>query len=153
MDSGNKLIFSEEIKKLDNLSEGSDKIIYETSSFFPFQFFPDKLIIDVNKITLVRNAMLFNRTTPILIEDILTVRITNDFFFSSIYFEVRAFEQNPPPITFIKAKEAILAETYVLALIKSKNDNIDLSKIPLKILKSKLKEIGVVTDHGKSAII
>lgn len=154
MDFKTKILFSgkdriqkeslKEIGKLNSLAQGSDTVVYKFSSVFPFQLFPDKVIIDLNKITIVRHNFLYKRTIPILFEDILLFKVTKDLFFASVNLEIRGYEQNPRSITFLKPHQATLAETYVLGIIRAKNEKIDLSQIPIQLLRIKLKEIGII---------
>jgi len=139
--------------KLDSLASGSDKVIYEISSVFPFQLFPDRLTIDLNKITIFRNSFLNKLTFPVFIENILTLNFNRDIFFASLTFEIRGFETNPAVLTHLRRKEAGRAEQYILGLIKAKNEGINLSKIPINILREKLENIGLAKEITKPAII
>src|SRR5687767_8473081 len=82
----------EEIKKLDVLTTETESVIYQVASVFPFQLFPDKIIVDKNKVTIVRKQLLYKRIFPILLEDIRTVKVTRGPFFASIEFEVSGYE-------------------------------------------------------------
>ncbi len=131
-----------EIKKLDKLVEGTEEIIYEISSVFPFQFFPDKIIIDKNKVTIVRKDIFFKRTFPMLIRDIKTVKVSRGFLFASIEFEIRGYEINPRPTNYLWPEQAIKAQQYILGLMSAKREGVDLSEIPTEKARGKLRKIG-----------
>ncbi len=138
----NKDEIEENAQKLDALAMESNSIIYEASSVFPFQLFPDKIVIDVNKITVDRRDFLFQRVYPILIEDVLTVRLDRGILFASLIFEVNKFIQIARPITYLKPHEAATARQYIMGLVQAKKAGIDLSKLTLDQIRIKLKEIG-----------
>jgi hypothetical protein len=132
----------EDIKKLDKLVSESSYKILEIKSVFPFQIFPDKLIIELNKVNIIHLGLFFKNEFPILIDDIKTVKVTRGFVFSSILFEVRGYAKNPYPITYIWPNEADKAKNYIMALLDARNENIDLSNINRNILIKRLEEIG-----------
>jgi hypothetical protein len=139
-----------EMVKLEKLTEETESVIYEISSVFPFQLFPDRLILDKNKLTVVRKDLLIKRIFPILIEDIMTVKVNRGPLFASIVLEARGYEMNPNPITFLKPEDASRAEKYILGLIKAKREGVDLSKLSTSEIKGKLAQIGGSTEEVKT---
>lgn len=133
---------AEQIQDLDALIKESNTTLCRISSVFPFQIFPDELIVDANKATIIRRNLLAKRSFPILIDDILTIKVTRGIFFASMIFEVRGFESNPSPITFLWPEKATEAKMCILGIMNVKKSNIDISKIPIEILKDRLTRIG-----------
>lgn len=131
-----------EVKKLEKLAQESEKTIYELSSVFPFQLFPDKIIIDKLKVTVIRNDLFYRRTFPILIEDIKTIKVTGGILFASMEFEVAGYEENPQAVTHLWPKDATKAKQYILGLIKTTKEKIDLSALSTDQVKKNLEEIG-----------
>lgn len=131
-----------QLNDLDDLIKESNTTICRISSVFPFQIFPDEIIVDANKITIVRRNLLFKRSFPILINDILTIKVTRGIFFASMSFEVRGFEQNPNAVTFLWPEKATEAKVCILGILNVKKQNLDISKIPVELLKEKLTQIG-----------
>lgn len=134
--------------KLDKLVREKNIVIYELSSAFPFQLFPDKIIIDENKVSIVRKELFFKRIFPIMIDDILTVKINRSILFASLEFDIKRYEENPSPTTYLWPKEASLAKRYIFGLVQAKRENIDLSALSTKQLKRKLLEIGRASDEA-----
>src|SRR3989344_3628797 len=87
-----------EIGKLKTLADETETVIYKASSVFPFQLFPDKIIIDKNKVSIIRKMLFFKRIFPILYEDIQTVKVNRGILLAAVEFEVRGYEQNPRPV-------------------------------------------------------
>ena len=131
----------DEEAKLRKLARESSHIIYETSSVFPFQLFPDKLVIDENKLTVVRKEIFFKRVYSIMYADILTVSVNRGILFAAMDFNVKR-SANPRPITFLKPSEASLAKKYIMGLCEAKKENVDLSRLNVEQIKARLEEIG-----------
>ncbi len=132
----------QEVEKLDKLVDETKSVIYEISSIFPFQFFPDKLIIDGNKVTIIRRELFFKRIYPILFRDILTVRVDRSILFASMNFEVRRFAKNPRPIQYLSPKKANKARQYIIGLVQAKRAGIDLSHLTANQIRDRLEDIG-----------
>lgn len=131
-----------EIKKLDKLASEANHVIYELSSVFPFHLFPDRIIIDENKVTIVRKEILFKREFPILYKDILSVKLNQGIIFAALEFEVRRFTKNPRPIDYLWPNEALLAKKYIMGMVEAKRAKIDFSKLKTGEIRQKLEEIG-----------
>jgi hypothetical protein len=132
----------DEEAKLKKLAKKSNHIIYEVSSVFPFQLFPDKLVIDENKITIVRKEIFFKRIYSVMFADILTVRVNRGILFAAIEFDVKRMDYHLRPLTYLKPKEASLAKKYIMGLCEAKRENIDLSKLTVEQIRGRLEEIG-----------
>lgn len=141
----------EELKKIkearNKLSELADKstIIFQTQSAFPFQLFPDKIIVELDKITIVRRSFAMKNVFPILLDNLNSISVTRGFFFASLSFEITGYETNPGDIEFLWASDAAKAKRIIMGLVNARKQGVDVSKIPLEELKSDLEEIGKTT--------
>ena len=131
-----------ELQKLDKLVDESNRIIYEVESAFPFQFFPDRLIIDENKITLIRKHLLFKRVYPIPYDNIATVRVNRTIFFASLEFEVTRFTDPPNTLTHLIPSKAAKAKRYITGIMQAKKEGVDLTKLTMEDLRIRLEKIG-----------
>lgn len=139
-----EVVAEEEEKKLNEVAEESKLEVFGAHSVFPFDLFPDKITIDINKVTLVHRFILSRQVFPMLIEDINTARDFRGVFFSSLSIEISGYEQNPPPMKFLKHSDAATARRFILALLECKRSGVDLSKLSRKKIISKLEEVGKV---------
>jgi hypothetical protein len=139
-----------ESRKLDDLVQETSEVIYEIQSIFPFQLFPDRIIIDHNKITIIRKDLFFKRVFPIDYSDILTVKVDRSLVFASIVFEVKRLDQNPRPITFLSPREATIAKKYITGILTAKKAGVDLSKLGSIETKKRLKKIGTGEDEAET---
>lgn len=66
-----------QLKKLNNLINNSHRILYEAASVFPFDFFPDRIVIDENKINIIHGVFFYsNKIFTILLEDVKNTFLT-----------------------------------------------------------------------------
>jgi hypothetical protein len=131
----------EELKKLANQSS----IIYQLHSVFPFQLFPDRLIIERDKITVVHRTIAWKNVFPMIIDNINSVTVTRSIFFASLSFELTGYETNPGSIEFLWPEDAAKAKRYIIGLINAKKQGIDVNKVPIEEMADDLEEIGKTT--------
>ena len=73
--------------KLDKLVLKSRRVLLEIKAVFPFDFFPDKIKIDENKVDIISSNFFFDKhIASILIEHINTVTLSSGVLFASISF-------------------------------------------------------------------
>ncbi len=131
-----------ELNKLDKLVSGSNRIIFELKSTFPFQLFPDKLIIDENKITIIRRNLFYKREFPISYDNLSTVKVNRNMLFASMEFEVIRFEEPPANLNYLPPQKAAKAKRYISGILQAKKEGVDLSKLDLTQTRNKLEQIG-----------
>src|SRR5437016_1129422 len=101
-------IKAETENKVDTLVRESHEVIYKTTNIFPFDFFPDEIIVTRNKVDLVYGLFFFSKEVfPIMIPNIYSITVDHDLFFASIDFKLIGFSENPTKIKFLKKADAI----------------------------------------------
>lgn len=142
----------DESKKLSDLASETNDVIYEVKSVFPFQLFPDKLVIDTNKITIVRKELFFKRIIPIAYEDLITVMVNRSILFASIDFDVKRLDRShsPRPINFLWPRKATLAKKYITGILTAKKAGVDFSKLTATQIRKRLKEIGSGSEEAET---
>ncbi len=141
---------NEVAEKLGELVSKTNNIIYEISSVFPFQLFPDRIIVDENKVTIARKDLFFKRVFPLMYEDILTVRVNRGLIFAAMEFEIKRARLNPRPITYLWPKEAANAKKYIMGIIEAKKQKIDVSKLTAGQIRETLEEIGQAEEEAEN---
>ncbi|MFI5241013.1 MAG: hypothetical protein ACHQUA_01115 [Microgenomates group bacterium] len=131
-----------EVAKLDKIAREANHVIYELSSAFPFQMFPDRIIIDENKVTIVRKDLFFKRVFSIMYDDLLTVRVNRGILFAAMEFDIKRIEKRLRPVTYLDPKEASMAKKYIMGLLEAKKAEIDMSKLNTQGIREKLEQIG-----------
>jgi hypothetical protein len=138
---------------LDRLVMRSRQVIFQTESVFPFDFFPNQLIICPNRITVIDRGLFYQEEYPMQLESVNGAKILRNAFFASLEIDTFGVEK-PPPLKFLTIRTARLARRYILALVECKKNGVDLNKYPVDELKVKLKQIGEVQEGKmKSRVI
>jgi hypothetical protein len=132
----------------------SHRELIEVTTVFPFDFFPDTIRIDENKIDIIyRNFYFVKHIVPILVEDIATVILSSGVFFASIHVQLnkpRPPERDPflsQPMNYFWKRDAIKVRRIILGLVVAKKEKIDLAKIPTVELIPKIEEIGKAREY------
>lgn len=132
-----------ENKKLTNLVKKSDRILVQAQAVFPFDLFPDSIVVDENKVDLICRTFFFTKEIyTIMIKNINYVSIFSNIFFASLQFEVVGYEQNPPNIKYLWRWEATRVRDIILGLVACNKDNIDSSFFGKSDFIGKVKKIG-----------
>lgn len=133
---------SEEIDKITTMTEDR---LFELSSVFPFDLFPNKIIIGQKQVMLIYRQFFFtSQVYNFLIQDILTPVVSSSVFFSTLRIELGpgGFHQNPPSIKYLKKNEALKARRMIMGLIICMKEKIDLSGLSSREIAEKTEEIG-----------
>ena len=131
--------------KLLELAERAGKVIFETKSVYPFELFPDKITICINRVTISYKKLFYFDERPLPIEFINTAHVTRGIYFASLSIETFGVEK-PPPVSHLKIDDARLARRYILALVECKKSGVDFGGYPLEEIKRKLRSIGRVRE-------
>lgn len=127
------------------LHTSSDKILLECSAVFPFQLFPDKIIIDLHKVNLIYKYLPWSHTTQsIYIDDVAEVDISTGLFFATIKITDKFFTHVDNKITFLKKSDASRARRIIQGLIVIIREKIDIDRLSDEQLVAKIEDIGSV---------
>lgn len=133
------------VRKLDDLSSATGNRLYKLSSVFPFDLFPDDIVIEQKQVVIVqRNFFYSSEQFQISIKDILAPVIESNFFFSKLKLELGAggFKQNPPSISHLKKEEARKARRIIMGLVVANKENIELSGMDHNEMLRKIEKVG-----------
>lgn len=119
----------EKYNKVDNIDIQSvvlvplgNESIASANTVFPFTLFPDTIILDRKKVTIIRRSFfMVSDTISVRIEDILHVALSLGPFFGSITLETRFFNHEKSySLKWLTRKDAIylkhMIHGYVIAL-------------------------------------
>lgn len=126
-----------------NLVEKSDRVLIEIKAVFPFDFFPNEVSVDVNKVNIISNYLLSRRIHSVPIKDICDVYVHQGILFSSLNIIDWGFDKNRPIcINYLKIAEAEAALKIIQGLLVGVKQNIDLAKIDVPDFKNKVEILG-----------
>lgn len=147
----NKKKSKDNIKKLNQAVKGAKKILFKTKTIFPFDLFPDEILIDENKVDIVSGNFFYSKDIySIPIQNISGVNSSFDLFFGQLRIEAWGLNKVPQPIKFLSKKDALEARRILSGLIMANNEEIDLRDIPLHEAKMKLREIGKARESKRT---
>ncbi len=141
----------DEVEKLEETLEGSHNILFRCKSVFPFDFFPDEVIIDENKID-VRHGLFFasTQTTSIPYKNIVKASSITGLFFATLQIEMEIYVQQPDPIHYLWRHDAIKARRIINGLVAAYKQGIDFRKINMRGAAGEIEEIGKASVSSKS---
>lgn len=120
----------EEEAKVQALAWNTQKDLLTISTVFPFDFFPDELIIDALKVTHIHREFFLNEEiTGMLIENIRHVSISSGPIFSTLTIADNVFEPHTIIMKPILKHYAKKAHAILQGLLLSKKENIDTTRI------------------------
>lgn len=134
---------SEVKKKLDKLSETTEKILYRAKGVWPFDFFGNELIISRDKVDFVfREFFLTREIQGVPIRDITDARLERGPIFATLKVVKKSYVSNRFEIGYLWCKDAIRARHIIQGLMSCSEKKIDVTLLSRKELMKKLEEIG-----------
>lgn len=135
------------INLLENLSIESKSVLFHFHTSFPFDLFPDEIVIDENKVNIITKDFLFvHHLRSILIEDITDVSVDTGLLFAAITIIDSGNYRFPITITikFLLKKDALRARDIIQGLILAKNNNINLSSMTVSKVRKEITALGKI---------
>lgn len=118
------------MKKLTSLAQQSERILLVIRSVFPFQLFPDEIILDETKLSVHHKLFFFSKQRlSVEYEDVFNVSVEHSMFFATIKIEDRYFVQRPIIVTYLRKQDAILARRVIQGMILAKRAGVDLQSV------------------------
>lgn len=133
----------EDVIKLQNTIISSKRTIITVKSVFPFDFFPDQIVVDENKINIIKSEFFFSKEVySIPIENMNGVTSSSNLFFGQLRLEAWGISKLPDPVEYLWKKDAVKVRRIISGLITAHHANIDMTNIPLMKARRALEEIG-----------
>ncbi|CAN5185736.1 hypothetical protein BH09PAT2_BH09PAT2_07180 [soil metagenome] len=133
----------EEAVKFKQAVLASQQILFKAKSVFPFELFPDEIIIDENKIDII--SKLFFQSQQVFSIPLSNVSAASSIvglFMGSLSIEIKGLEQNPPVLKNLRRQDAIKARRMINGLVTAYKQGIDLKKLDLTQMTNELEQIG-----------
>lgn len=137
----------DENHKLDELTQKATGSIYELSSVFPFDFFPNTIYIEQKQLVFIYRQFFWStQEFHVLFEDILSPIVESGVFFSTLRLQLGpgGFKQDPPPIRYLKKEEALRAKRIIVGLLICNKEKIDFADMTNDEILVKVEKIGSV---------
>lgn len=131
----------------------SHEILYKAETVFPFNFFPDTIIIDKEKLTIIARYFFWvAKITSVPIRDILSVEADIGPFFGALQLTSRYFYTNPHSINFLWRKDTLKIQKLLQGFIIANERGIDCSLIDKSQLEELLVHLGETNEKVQSRI-
>jgi hypothetical protein len=145
MKNVSKTLFStSEEEKLDRIIEKSKRIILKISTVFPFDFFPNDIIVSENQIDVVIREFFFSEhIETVLLSQIEQVSVETSLLFGSLTISILKPQSVSIVIPYFWRADAILARRIVYGLMAAAKEKIDISELDTTTLVKKLEKIGM----------
>lgn len=131
-------------ERLEDLVAKSSKVLFEISGVFPFDFFPDKLIIDEYQVNIINKIFFWSeQIKSIPVKSITDVCVQTGLFFGELCICTNGPGDPVTTIRFLKRHQAIEARGIIQGLREAYMENIDVSAVDNRWeLKEKVEMIG-----------
>ncbi|HET8670477.1 MAG TPA: hypothetical protein VFM05_07595, partial [Candidatus Saccharimonadales bacterium] len=123
---------------------GSNELLAEATTVFPFTLFPDTVTVDRTQVTIAhRSFFAVGDITSIRIEDVLNVDTNVGPFFGSLKVYTRFFNtQKPYRINWLWRNDALRVKRILQGYLIATKKQIDCSALKTEELATMLDELG-----------
>lgn len=139
-------------ESLQNIVEKSHEILGEATTIFPFKLFPDTVVVDRTKVTIIkRNFFWSEDVVSIRIEDVLNATSGVDLFFGSLNVSSRVMNSTDHyQIKFLWKRDAMHLKHLIQGYVIAQHNNIDVAHLSKDELIKTLCELGDDTRGSSS---
>lgn len=133
----------QQVKKLADVAENADEVLFQADTVFPFTLFPDTLKVDRQKIMLIhREFFQVSNTQNVQLNDIQSIEADTGPFFGTLQITTQQFENTVLKIHFLTRKDTLMAQQLLQGVVIANQQNIDYANIPTSQLVPLLKKLG-----------
>jgi hypothetical protein len=130
-------------EKVYTLARKSNQVLYTTTTVFPFDFFPDTLTINANKIDVVKSEFFgSHQTTSVPLRDIANVEVQTTPFFASLRIVNIRYPMQPINLQYLKKDDAVKAKQIIDGLMVAMSQGADVAAIEPKRFLREIETVG-----------
>lgn len=130
-------------EKLHELAKMSNEVLFKCKTVFPFDFFPDTLIIDKTKVNIIFKMFFWSETVhSILIKNIKDIQVDTNIFFAKMTIVPDMFFGEPTSISYMHKSCALEARRIIQGLMLCYKEGIDISDLDAGDIKNKIETAG-----------
>lgn len=140
--------------KMDKLVENSNKILFRTSAVFPFDLFPDEVVVDPYQVNIIHRSFFGNeRIHGAAIKDIEDVFVDTGPLFAALRIVDKGYVENVITIKYLPRKDAIKARRIIQGLVLASKEGVDMSQVDIETLVKKTEAIGTIRHAPMSVAV
>lgn len=130
-------------EKFETLVEKSAKTLLKIHTVFPFDFFPDTIIVDENKVNIIHREFFFSQDIQsILIHHVKDVVVETSLFFATLKILPDGYNENWVNIPYLKKNDGIRVRRIIAGLLVGFKEGLDMSKVETSNLVGKIEAMG-----------
>lgn len=115
---------------VEDIINKSNKVLLHVKAVFPFDLFPNELIIDLSKVTFIMKEFFGSGAMEaVYVKDIADVIVETGPVFSTLRIVDISFGANKHIIHYLKRKDAFRAREIIEGLITANKEGLDLTKL------------------------
>lgn len=134
-------------QRLKELIHKSEHVLFQATTVWPFDFFPDIFTIDENKVSLTTRSFWKTGTTrSYMLEDIKDVTFTKAIFLSTLIIRIERYTEDATELKVkpLWVKDAEEAQKILLGLLVALRQGVELEKAKEQKLPKQVEHIGEV---------
>lgn len=136
-----------EVAKFKTLAAKSQRILLRIAAVFPFDFFPDEIVIDETKVNIINRIFFASENThSIPFKGIRDVLLETSLFFGTLKICPDGYPGQPICVRFLPKRGAIKARQIIQGLMVVARENIDITNIPDADIINNVESIGESTN-------
>jgi hypothetical protein len=134
---------AEHLGSLDSLLQGSGETLFETQAIFPFDFVPDRLLVDMAKVTILyREFFGMGTEHTILLNEIRDVDVETGLLTANLRILVSGPGVLWTGIEYLHKHDAMAAKHLIEGLLIARAEHCDLRGLSMPERVSKLSALG-----------
>lgn len=131
------------LASLKKIAAESHEVLDSCRSVFPFMLFPDSIILDRTKVTLIKREMFSQDIITVRIEDVLNVGAHTGILFGSLNIAIRVMNSTDHfQIKFLWAQDALRLKQLIQGYVIAQHNDIDVKHLKRGDLIRTLRELG-----------
>ena len=131
------------LASLKKIAAESHEVLDSCRSVFPFMLFPDSIILDRTKVTLIKREILSQDIVTVRIEDVLNVAAHTGIPFGSLNIAIRVMNSTDHfQIKFLWAQDALRLKRLIQGYVIAQHNDIDVKHLKRGDLIRTLRELG-----------
>lgn len=131
------------LAKFESLLKRAHKVLFKARAVFPFDFFPDEITIDEDKVNIITHEFFFSGDIhSIAIDKIRDIQVTTGPFFASLTVVPDGYPGNHIVVHYLWKSDAIKARRLIQGLMLVKNQGIELTRLDLPDLVGDIEYLG-----------
>lgn len=129
-----------EIGKLENLAVATVPL-FKTRTVFPFHLFPDEIVIDPLKISIIHHIFFETKQIySIEIKNIIDVSVESGPFFATLTVSILNFP--PVSVSYMKKEDAVTIQRIIQGLLIAQKQGVNVSEIHTQNIVSLIQRVG-----------